>query len=295
MGLEAVTYISDLVITNPVGASDPKNEGDDHIRNIKKSLKNTFPNITGAVTPTQAELNYVAGVTSALQTQLNAKAPLASPVFTGDPQAPTPAPGDNDVSIATTAFVAAAVAAAVGALFTTGDIKPTIKAAADTGWVMLDDGNIGDATSGATTRANADTSALFALLWNNTADADCPVSGGRGGSAAADFAAHKTITLPQVKGRALGAAGTGTGLTVRALAKALGEETHLLTAAESGLPAHIHGMANGGNPISTTPGSGASGGTSLGQTSISANSAADAAQAHNNMQPTVFVNWMVKL
>lgn len=32
-------------------------------------------------------------------------APLASPVFTGDPQAPTPAPGDNDTSIATTAFV----------------------------------------------------------------------------------------------------------------------------------------------------------------------------------------------
>lgn len=33
------------------------------------------------------------------------KAPLADPVFTGDPQAPTPATGDNDTSIATTAFV----------------------------------------------------------------------------------------------------------------------------------------------------------------------------------------------
>jgi Chaperone of endosialidase len=32
-------------------------------------------------------------------------APLASPVFTGDPQAPTPATADNDTSIATTAFV----------------------------------------------------------------------------------------------------------------------------------------------------------------------------------------------
>jgi hypothetical protein len=36
-------------------------------------------------------------------------APIASPVFTGDPQAPTPAPGDNDNSLATTAFVTAAV------------------------------------------------------------------------------------------------------------------------------------------------------------------------------------------
>ena len=32
-------------------------------------------------------------------------APLADPAFTGNPTAPTPAPGDNDTSIATTAFV----------------------------------------------------------------------------------------------------------------------------------------------------------------------------------------------
>lgn len=32
-------------------------------------------------------------------------APIASPVFTGDPRAPTPAVGDNDTSIATTAWV----------------------------------------------------------------------------------------------------------------------------------------------------------------------------------------------
>jgi hypothetical protein len=42
------------------------------------------------------------------------RAPIASPVFTGDPQAPTPLPGDNDTSIATTAFVTAAIAAGGG-------------------------------------------------------------------------------------------------------------------------------------------------------------------------------------
>jgi hypothetical protein len=42
-----------------------------------------------------------------LQSALDAKAPLASPTFTGDPKAPTPATGDNDTSIATTAFVKA--------------------------------------------------------------------------------------------------------------------------------------------------------------------------------------------
>lgn len=42
-----------------------------------------------------------------LVTDLAAKAPLASPVFTGDPKAPTPATADNDTSIATSAFVKA--------------------------------------------------------------------------------------------------------------------------------------------------------------------------------------------
>jgi len=40
-------------------------------------------NILDGVTATTAELNYVDGVTSNVQTQLNTKAPLASPTFTG--------------------------------------------------------------------------------------------------------------------------------------------------------------------------------------------------------------------
>jgi len=40
-------------------------------------------NILDGVTATTAELNHVDGVTSAIQTQLDAKAPLASPTFTG--------------------------------------------------------------------------------------------------------------------------------------------------------------------------------------------------------------------
>lgn len=40
-------------------------------------------NLLDGVTATTAELNYVDGVTSNVQTQLDAKAPLASPTFTG--------------------------------------------------------------------------------------------------------------------------------------------------------------------------------------------------------------------
>lgn len=72
MGLETGTYIDSLNTAWPLG-TDAKSAGDDHIRLIKATIKATFPNLTGPVTPTQAELNHVAGVTSAIQTQLNAK------------------------------------------------------------------------------------------------------------------------------------------------------------------------------------------------------------------------------
>ena len=52
----------------------------------------------------------------------------------------------------------------VASSFTTGDVKTTLKTTADAGWVMMNDGTIGDASSGGTTRANADTQALFGLL-----------------------------------------------------------------------------------------------------------------------------------
>jgi hypothetical protein len=99
MALEDLTgtkYIDDLVSTNPA-AGDNVSEGDDHIRGIKNVLKTTFPSIDGAVTATQAELNlldgvtattaelnHVDGVTSNVQTQLDAKLPLAGGTMTGD-------------------------------------------------------------------------------------------------------------------------------------------------------------------------------------------------------------------
>lgn len=83
----------------------------------------------------------------------------------------------------------------------TGDVTFSIKSS-KTGWVIAQ-GTIGSAASAATRRANADTLNLFTLLWTEFADAQAPVSGGRGASAAADFAANKTITLPDMRGRAL--------------------------------------------------------------------------------------------
>lgn len=58
MGLEAVTFISDFNTSWPL-STDKRRQGDDHLRAIKLGVKNTFPNITGPVTATQAQLNSI--------------------------------------------------------------------------------------------------------------------------------------------------------------------------------------------------------------------------------------------
>jgi hypothetical protein len=77
MPLETSTYINGLNTANPV-STDPISDGDNHLRLLKTTIKNTFPNISGAVTPTHTELNYVDGVTSAIQTQIDTKSTKAS-------------------------------------------------------------------------------------------------------------------------------------------------------------------------------------------------------------------------
>ena len=69
MALESTTYIDGLVATNPTG-TDPRSQGDDHIRLVKSAVKATLPNLTGAVTSTHTELNLLDGVT-ATTTELN--------------------------------------------------------------------------------------------------------------------------------------------------------------------------------------------------------------------------------
>lgn len=200
---------------------------------------------------------------------------------------------DPDGFVAALAADAVALAALItalgGSVPTTGDVKPTFKAAADAGWVMLDDKTIGDASSSATGRANADTAALFALLWTNCANAQCAVSGGRGASAAADFAAHKTIALPKALGRAFASAGAGSGLTSRVLGLTTGAETHALSVAE--LAAHTHTLETS----SAARFDGSLAGYRQGGPATGATGSAGTGDAHNNMQPTLFCNWMIKL
>lgn len=77
MGLENPTgaTISTFDPTWPTDG-DPINQGDDHIRLIKAVLKSIFPGVGGngfatPISAVEAELNFVSGVTSAIQDQIN--------------------------------------------------------------------------------------------------------------------------------------------------------------------------------------------------------------------------------
>lgn len=190
----------------------------------------------------------------------------------------------------------------------TGTVIATILTAAPTGWLMFNGDTVGSATSGAT-RASADHKNLFLALWESFTNTDAPVSGGRGASAAADWAANKTITLPDLRGRSIIGTGTGSGLTARTHGAKVGAETHSLAAGE--MPAHQHFSFNNsatsvGSPsltAGTTPvrdnstGSNATytmHGTATAAT-IGLTSSAGNGDAHNNMQPSMALNWIVKI
>jgi microcystin-dependent protein len=86
-------------------------------------------------------------------------------------------------------------------IFQTGDVMWLDVSGARTGWVRDNGRTIGSATSGASERANSDCQLLYVYLWTTYSDTLCPVNGGRGLSAAADWAANKYITLPDKRGR----------------------------------------------------------------------------------------------
>jgi hypothetical protein len=94
-------------------------------------------------------------------------------------------------------------------VFKTRDVKIRFDDQPLPGYVRLNGRTIGSAASGATERANADTQSLYEELWRF---ANIAVTGGKGGTAAADFAANKPLVLPNAAGRGIwGADDLGAG------------------------------------------------------------------------------------
>jgi hypothetical protein len=107
---------------------------------INASAAIAWTKIAPSSTVDATELGYLNGVTSAIQTQLDAKlatstasstyAPLASPALTGVPTAPTAAANTNTTQVATTAYVqteiADLIASAPGALDTLDELAAAL-------------------------------------------------------------------------------------------------------------------------------------------------------------------------
>lgn len=80
-----------------------------YVRAAINALLDGAPAALDTLNELAAALGDNASYATTITNALALKAPLASPVFTGNPTAPTPAQGDNDTSLATTAFVQGAV------------------------------------------------------------------------------------------------------------------------------------------------------------------------------------------
>lgn len=207
----------------------------------------------------------------------------------------TPPPNDGD-SIVWIESNGAWVAQKIGAanidsslIFNPGDIKATTRSVALAGWLLA---------LGQNTLLRADYPALWVLAQAEIALGNALYNVGNGTT---------TFGIANLQGRVPIGAGTATGArgaTAHTLGQALGEETHGLTTPE--IPAHAHGNNSGGTGGFVTAALGGAGvwvvlgsGASLGiQDPTSAASLTTASAGgggdHNNMQPSVTINYMIK-
>lgn len=148
--------------------------------------------------------------------------------------------------------VNAAVTPEVGA-YETGDTMFLLQSGTRSGWVRLNGRTIGSAASAATERANDDTEDLYEKLWNALTDTIAPVPGGRGASAAADFAANKPFPLVDFRGgspRGLDDMGNSAANSLANSPFAVGDATtpgstvglNSTNLTSSQLPTHTHGV-----------------------------------------------------
>lgn len=107
-----------------------------------------------------------------------------------------------------------------------------------------------------------------------------------------------TFSVPDARGKVLMGTGQGLGLTNRTMGQVLGEETHLLIGSESGIQDHFHTLPTPlqlhNDVLQNGPDSGVKPTSpSVLQTGNSGN--VSAINPHNNMQPSLGMNLLIKI
>lgn len=314
MALETGSYIDSLNANNPV-ATDGISQADDHLRLIKSTVKTTFPSVAGAINATHTEINTACdGSTSAtsttlvdadrvvvndggtmvqaamtdvktyMESNLNITASnIATNAVTAselaDNAVDTAAIADG--SITSAKFATGAIG---GTGFFSGMLMPYAGSSAPTGWLLAYGQAVSRSTYAdlfgaiGTTYGTGDGSSTFNLpdLRGRTVAGQDDMGG----------SSSNRLTSP-INGDTLGAAG--------------GAENHTITVAE--LPAHTHG---GGGTISVPAGVNSTDGAVFGLVAVNSNGnpqsftvsgntgSVGSGTAHNNVQPTIILNYIIK-
>ena len=189
-------------------------------------------------------------------TDLSGRATLASPAFTGNPTAPTPATGDSDTSIATTAFVRA--------ILPPGVTVPYAGTSAPDGWLLCDGRNVSRTT--------------YAALFNAIG-----TTHGRGDGST-------TFGLPDMRHRvAVGSGGSGSTFLGTTVGSSGGADSVTLTIAQMPRHAHVYDTARGTALSGNTGTDGVNADSVTADTGMRGNG-----QPHSNVQPSRVLTYIIK-
>jgi microcystin-dependent protein len=316
MPLETATYISGLVSSNPA-SSDGLNQADDHLRLIKSTLLATFPNLTGAATATQAQINTLTtGVTNFAKDGFYAGA-SGLLVTTAAPTDLTLVAGGQIVATLhqdhTTNFTSAITVN--GTLTSTGPISgPGVT---PVGAMVMWLTNTLPAGNGVWAWANGGTLSRTTLgAGKELFDVIGTTYGVGDGSTT--FNVPNFCEVVPVGQRSMGGAGSRGLLATGALGGApLGEATHVLTGSEMPVhwhsasmydPGHTHtshqntsfgasgaGAGIAGAVTSDTTGSSVTGVRLNSANGLDNTNSAGGNAAHNNVQPSATVNFIIRI
>lgn len=331
MALETGSYISDLVASNPV-ASDGLGQADDHLRLIKASLKNTFAGFTSAaaLNATQAQLDAaVAAVAGSTALPFKAGTVALPGLFpVGDTDTGIYAPAANQLGLAV-GGVAIANISSTG-INVTGGVNATGSVVAAGGVAGAAIASTG-AYSGGTGQL---VPIGGTLIWHEDAlpaeGGYCWANGGTlsrtgypllwarwgtkygAGDGSTTFNVPNLCEVVPVGQRAMGSASSRALLATGVLGTStLGAATVSLGIGD--LPAHTHantltdpghghtynGMNGGGGGSIATGGgyqTGSGFATSTATTGITiTNASVGSGTAHNNVQPSVAVNFIIRI